>query len=255
MAWERIFLLEVTMTKKRMLIVMCVITLAASALAFGYQAQTNHSQQHQDSQANKTSAPQEKSEAVVAASVSGDNSPVRQSGVIPERVVYRTMFRHFVALKKKAEEKEKQGQDGAALRHFYKREAKLNDKQEKELDRIASKVDLDVEKKDKRAKEIINEYRSHYPQGQIPKGETLPPPPAELQQLQDERNALILSARDELRKAFGEEEFQRFDKFVRDNIASKMKPVRFDRPRPEMPNAPRKPERTNRVPEERTGRQ
>ncbi|HYN85410.1 MAG TPA: hypothetical protein VER32_09165, partial [Pyrinomonadaceae bacterium] len=139
----------------------------------------------------------------------------------------------------KAAEKEKLGEDGSSLRTFHKREAKLDDRQAAALDRIAAETESKVEKLDKRAKEIINEARAAFPGGRIPEGQTPPEPPAELRAMQDERVGTLMKARDELRAALGEREFKRFDDYVRESIGKKVKPVRFDRPRPDMPDSPR----------------
>jgi len=56
---------------------------------------------------------------------------------IPDYEVYHQLFHHHVAMKKKAEELEKLGQDGKFLRGFYKREAKLNEEQARVFDQIA----------------------------------------------------------------------------------------------------------------------
>lgn len=231
------------MSKKQLVIALCFLCVAAGALAF---ARQNAAPQG----AGPNAAKPARNEALVV----DDTRPDAETGegTIPLRVVYRQMFRHYVALKKKAAELEGQGKDGATLRNYYKREAKLADKLDRELDRIAAKTDRDIEQVDRKAKQIIDRYRERFPNGQLKKGETPPPAPPELRELQEEKDRLIARGRDELRQAFGEAEFTRFDEFVRQNVASKMKPVFFDRPRPELPGSPRKPEFTNRKPTERT---
>lgn len=235
------------MSRNRILIALCSLFVAAAALAF---AAPNGGK---SKDANKTAAPpQERSEAVIIDERQPNAAEEeKRGGAIPLRVVYRQLFHHYVALKNKAAELESQGKNGATARHYYKREAKLSDKLERELERVAAKTDKEVEQLDKKAREVINQYRAQYPNGQMKKGETLPPAPPELQALQEEKNKAIMAGRDELRRAFGEDEFNRFEEFVRQNVASKMKPVRFDNPRPEIPGSPRKPELTNRKPSER----
>lgn len=235
------------MNRNRILAAIGFLCLTAGVLAFG-----SHNNGGANS-AKKNEPPQERSEAVVVDDTQpGAADPgAQRSGAIPLRVVYRQLFHHYAALQKKAAELESQGKNGATVRHYYKRQAKLSDKLDRELERIAAKTDKEVERLDKRAKEVIDNYRAQFPNGEMKKGETLPPAPPELQTLQEERNRAVLAGRDELRKVFGEEEFKRFDEFVQQNVASKMKPVRFDRQRPPMAGAPRKPERTNRKPAER----
>jgi hypothetical protein len=167
------------------------------------------------------------------------DGPQQASPEIPDFVIYRELFRHMQFLKQKAAEKEKKGEDGSSYRNFHKRQAKLDDRQAAALDRIASACEAKVEQLDKRAKEIINAARAEFPGGRIPEGQTPPEPPAELRTMQDERVGTIMKARDELRAALGEREFKRFDDYVRENIAKKIKPVRFDRPRPDIPDSPK----------------
>lgn len=167
------------------------------------------------------------------------DGPQQASPEIPDFVIYRELFRHIKFLKEKAAEKEKKGEDGSSYRNFHKRQAKLDDRQAAALDRVAAQAEAKVERLDKRAKEIINAARAEFPGGRIPEGQTPPEPPAELRAMQDERVGTLMKARDELRAAFGEREFRRFDDYVRENIAKKIKPVRFDRQRPDIPDSPK----------------
>lgn len=73
--------------------------------------------------------------------------------------------------------------------------------------------------KDKQAKEIIAAFSAQYPDGKLPDNMELLPPPVELGVLQQERDAIILEARDRLHAALGDNEFARFDKFVKEKVA------------------------------------
>ncbi|MBX5479284.1 MAG: hypothetical protein IRZ19_09415 [Pyrinomonas methylaliphatogenes] len=53
----------------------------------------------------------------------------------------------------------------------------------------------------------------------------MPPPPAELQQLQRERNWIILRARDQLRAALGPQAFRQLDDYVKLKIVPNIKPA------------------------------
>ena len=70
-----------------------------------------------------------------------------------------------------------------------------------------------------RAKPLIAAYKAQYPGGQVPHGQIPGPPPAELRKLSEERDASVLRARDRLRARFGDDEFKRFDNFVKTKIA------------------------------------
>jgi hypothetical protein len=56
--------------------------------------------------------------------------------------------------------------------------------------------------------------KGRFPDGKLPKSGS-PPPPPELKALWEERNAIILRARDQIRAVFGEEEFARFDNYAK----------------------------------------
>ncbi|MFN2452806.1 MAG: hypothetical protein ABR577_01155 [Pyrinomonadaceae bacterium] len=181
------------MNRKRILIVLGVFALAIGSLALGRQSQSAQS-----------SSPQKPSE-------------------IPDHVAYKHLFHHVVAFKKQAEEAEKQGKDGSAFRAFFKRKAELSDEQSRALNEVAIECDREVKQQDARAQIIIDEYATQYPNGKVPHGETPKPPPVELEVMTQERNAIILRARDRLHAAFGDEEFKRFGEFIKRRIAPNVK--------------------------------
>lgn len=144
--------------------------------------------------------------------------PVSQAQ-IREHVLYRHLFHHVLALKKKAEEFERDGKDAAQLRTHFKRQAVLNDAQVGVLDLVATQYDEQEKLLDARAKPIIDAYKAQYPGGQVPQGQKPAPPPAELRSLSHERDALALRSRDQLRASLGSE-FERFDNFVKTRVAA-----------------------------------
>lgn len=158
---------------------------------------------------------------------------------IPDYEVYHQLFHSHVAMKKKAEELEKLGRDGKFLRGFYKREAKLNDEQANVLDQIASSCEEEVAKQDAKAGAAIDEALAKNGNGKLPEGTSPPEPPAKLKRLWDERNAIILRAKDHLQAAFGAQEFKRFEGFVKSNVESRMTSEPASRQRPTTPMGPR----------------
>jgi hypothetical protein len=241
------------MNKRLILIAVCVTVLTTSAMAFSDRAQLAKELLHWGGAAPVTTPRTQPVQAVQAERVSpqpnqpqqnpaiqtpqGPNTPP-PNGVIPQFVVYRQLFRHLIVLDEQASEKERKGDDGSWLRSHYKRQAHLNDDQEAVLKRIARACEQEVSAKDRQAKELIDAAKAAFPGGRIPQGQTPPPLPPELKTLQEERNAIVLRAREQLRAELGEGEFARFDQFVQQNIANRIKPVHFDRPRPEMPDSP-----------------
>ena len=143
----------------------------------------------------------------------------RPPAQIPEHVLYRHLFHHVVALKKKAEDLEKDRKDATQFRTHFKRQAQLSDEQVRVLDLVAAQYDEQEKVLDARAKPIIDAYKAQYPGGQVPHGQKPVPPPAELRSLSEERDALALRGRDQLRAVFGYD-FERFHKFIKTRVAA-----------------------------------
>lgn len=220
------------MLKKKYLGVTFMMALATGAFAFS--GQTRATLAGLASKNDDAVSP--RSQAGNAARALATSQSPQGVPEIPQFVVYRQLFRHCVFLKEKAAEKEQRGEDGLSFREFHKRKAGLNEKQAEALDRIAVETDDAVTKLDERAKKITDEIRAQYPEGKLPPGQSPPPFPEELRGMQKQRNEIILRGRDRLHKALGEQEFRRFDEYVQQNIASRMKPINFDRPRPTFPD-------------------
>jgi hypothetical protein len=238
------------MKKSRVIVAFGIMALATGTFAFSRQTRATLS--HLPDKARQMfagAAPNAPALAATATAQRPSSPPFSpQDGDIPQYAVYRQLFRHFVFLKEKAAEKEQHAEDGSSLRTFYKRKANLDDKQAQALDRIATETDDAVTKLDEKAKKIIDDIRARYPDGKLPAGQQPPPMPEELKAMQKQRIETILAGRDRLRQALGEQEFQRFDQYVQQNIAGRMKPIDLNRPRPAFPDGlplhvgPRKPQ-------------
>jgi uncharacterized protein YdcH (DUF465 family) len=144
--------------------------------------------------------------------------PRQPEADVPEHVVYGQVFRHIKELHRKADEEERQGRDGAHFRKLYREMAKLDDRQAALLDEIAAEADGEIEKLNKRAMKIIGDLRAQHPEGKLATGEQPPAPPAELYELSAARRDRIHEARERLRAVFGEQEFERFNQFVRERV-------------------------------------
>lgn len=141
------------------------------------------------------------------------------AGPLPESVKYWVLFRHMTTLEKKAVEAEKRGEDGAPYRSVFRLSAKLTEEQTARLNSIAADCVARVEEKDREALAIIRAARAAFPRGHLGADAVPPEPPAELKRLQNERDELIEAAREDLRRAFGDKEFTRFQNFVDEKIA------------------------------------
>lgn len=189
------------MNKKWAIIVLCAIALVIGTLPFVMRAQT--------------------SQSIVRKSAPGPEPAV------PEYVIYGALFHHVVDVQQQAGEAEGRGEDASSLRLKFQRKADLTQTQALLLNIIESDCVREVAGQDAKAKVVIDAFKAQHPSGKIKAGEKLPPPPSELIPMQEERNAIILRARDRLRVAFGDEAFERFNHFVATRVASGIRPVSF----------------------------
>ncbi|MGI8997648.1 MAG: hypothetical protein ACR2GW_13375 [Pyrinomonadaceae bacterium] len=165
----------------------------------------------------EATAPQPQAAAV---SPSPQTSPLLQP-----HLTYGVLFRVVVAFKKQAELREQQGLSGLALRTHFSRQAGLNETEAQALTRIAEGSGPAIAALDQAAKLIIDAARARHPGGRLLLGETLPAPPPQLGELEQQRKTAILQAREQLRLALGDEAFRRFDEFVQQDFARRIRPV------------------------------
>lgn len=163
---------------------------------------------------------------------------------VPDYVVYWHLFHHNNFLIQKAQETEALGQDGTAMRNFYRNGASLDDAQTLTFNEIAASCEQDVKAIDDQAKVIIANFRAQHPGGLMQPGTDLPPPPAELQALQQQRNDVILASRDRLQAAFGEAAFGNFQTFVQEKVAPQIRREPLNEMRPARGDEGRQPRGT-----------
>ena len=157
---------------------------------------------------------------------SQEASPQSLQPEVPDQIAYRHLFRYVGKLKEEAEELEGRGKDATSYRTHFKRAANLSEYHAEALDNIATQYLSEVQVVDARARQVIESYRAQYPGGKVPKGETPAPPPSELKQLREQRDAITLRYRDSLRSTFGEDEYTNFNsKFVKKRIAQNIRPA------------------------------
>lgn len=135
---------------------------------------------------------------------------------LPVYARYDILFRRLTAQPNQSQTSEginKQGEPPQYL-SILQHTVPLNDEQANALKRIAVECMQRVRDIDSRAREIIRTHRAADPPRPLTPGEQRPAPPRELQTLQQERNNLILEAREQVRLAFGEAEFQRFEQYI-----------------------------------------
>jgi len=132
-----------------------------------------------------------------------------------------------MALKDQATEIERKGGDGRGLRSYYKDKARLSDDQALTLDRVATDCEREVASVDAKASKIIMAVRQRAQASHSFSAGTVPSLPPELTAMQEQRNSIILHAREKLRKALGEEAFRQLDGFIKVDAERNAKPVQL----------------------------
>ena len=144
---------------------------------------------------------------------------------VPDEIAYRRIFNYTARLKQRADLAQQQGKDLPGLRQLVRRDAGLSEYEGTVLEQVSAQCEAEVAAQDAKARAIKHRLRAQFPQGFVPRGATLPPPPPELAQMWQERNAIILSCRDRLRNALGEDSFARFDTYVKGRISGELQPA------------------------------
>jgi|ERR1041384_3237259 hypothetical protein len=137
----------------------------------------------------------------------------------PEQVVYSAFFHFVVDLQKQAGELESEGKKGESLRGYVQKETGLSDEEAAELSEISAACVEAVSQQDAKALLVIQQFQAQFPGGKVPRGVKLPPPPPELKALQEERDQMILSARNQLVSVLGETVFGNLERFAKSRVA------------------------------------
>jgi len=155
----------------------------------------------------------------------------QQSRSIPDYVTYRVLLHQAVLFNKQAEEAASKGKSDAAhaYRNAFKQDAELSDEQVSKFNQVADTCEQEVQAQDAKARVVIDARRAEHQRT----GQVVPPSP-ELETMQQERNAIILRCRDRLHKAFGEQEWERFQGFVQQRVVPT---VTMTQAQPPAPNS------------------
>ena len=140
-------------------------------------------------------------------------------GSIPDYVLYDQLFRMVLSIKKKAGDQETRGEAVTPLKYYFKSKAGLTDEQNGLLEQAALDYLADVGPVDKQARTLIVQIRDQFEDGKIGAGQQVPAPPAELSQLQEQRNGLAATHRDKLQGLLGKDAFTQFDEFVQGDFS------------------------------------
>lgn len=125
---------------------------------------------------------------------------------IPDYVLYDMVFRLDNNFRIKAREQETNGEMPTAFEHYFKDETSLTEEEDRILEQVATEFIAEVRAIDEKAREIIAA------------GDKGAETAVALNNLQEERNAIVLSNRDKLANLLGGEAFERFNQFVMENF-------------------------------------
>lgn len=134
--------------------------------------------------------------------------PSHKPTEIPQHVFYGEVFSLLAKLKNTAD---------------YQRQALLSDHEVALLKQIASDCESEVSKQDAKA-EIFSEAFRQKLISKKPTKQPMPVP-AELTELQEQRDAIVIRHRDRLRKELGEDAFNRFTEAAKYIVHITLKPI------------------------------
>ncbi|MGE5487132.1 MAG: hypothetical protein ACM3ZB_04835 [bacterium] len=108
-----------------------------------------------------------------------------------------------MALQEQAQRSEQEGRPARFLPRAFAASAGLNDSEAGVMVSVAARMRSQVQPLDDRAQAIIQAVRAKYPGGRLQPGTVPPPLPAELAELQRQRNAIVEQAVRELDRELG----------------------------------------------------
>jgi hypothetical protein len=162
--------------------------------------------------------------------VSGQTSTTEQRQV-PMSAIYRLWLHQVASVKKQSElqadEKKKarnssQSVEVSGFREADKKGARFSEKQMKAVERFALNFQYQLDLVNKRMAQIVKEFRAANKIGVNRPTDPLPPPPAELIELQKQKEELSARAIEGLRILLGEEAFRTLDNYIRNDVANKI---------------------------------
>lgn len=155
---------------------------------------------------------------VALAQQSSAESAAQKDDSFPLSARYGILFRRLAGTQSGNQESNPAAK--TAAQHYaelLQHQVPLSDEQTRALIETASECQRQVADVDARARKIIEAFRAQTPRAPDSNGDqqsSRPAPPAELAALEKERTSIIIQAREKLRTAFGEETFQRFEKYL-----------------------------------------
>jgi len=129
-----------------------------------------------------------------------------------------------VALQAQVEKFEREGRPGSSLGRAFAAKAGLNDAEAEVMSRVAARMKERVAPLDQRARAIIQAARQKFPGGRLQPGAVPPPPPAELADLQRQRDAVVAQAVRDLEQELGPAGLAKLESHLNQTMLQKKPP-------------------------------
>ncbi len=143
--------------------------------------------------------------------------PTPQDVVIPDYVLYHQFFRHLLYLDQQAANHRSATATSGEVRNSYQTRLRFGSDQFAKVRSSAGVTEQKVAILDAQAKAIVTAFRAQH--NHVSASEPLPPPPPELAQLQQQRNALIKTQIAQLKDSLGSQDATQLDAFLRSQFA------------------------------------
>ena len=156
------------------------------------------------------------------------STPAAPSGstpLVPDHVLWESVFRLDLSFRRKALEQELSGKTATDLKTYFKDEIGLKPEEDTILRETAIEYLVALQPIDAQAIQLLATLRESFPDGHVQDGQEVPPPPQALFDLQGERNALALTYRDRLADRLGSKAFEQFDNFVKGKFAENFQSI------------------------------
>lgn len=141
-----------------------------------------------------------------------------------DTIAFRVFFRIIITYKKLSEEAQIVNQNKSYLRRIIPDRLKLNDRDVNRLEWIAMDCENELSPLEKEARDVIKNFRIHFPQSGVPSGTNISPPP-ELMTLQLLEDSVVLRHRDLLKSEMNLDVYKQIEKEVRHMFAGGITPV------------------------------
>jgi len=149
------------------------------------------------------------------------NASLQAEATIPEHVLYGMFLHDLSSFSEKSAEAARKGdmKSRDAYQNFYKARAGWSNEEFAVLNQIAADCQRQLKVINAKVRKVIEaRQKLYYPDNKVRADGQLAPPSAELQQLQAEHDAVILSTRNQIRLTLGEQSFQRLQQFLKRNL-------------------------------------